>query len=164
MIACLLRLLKYGANPLLKAHISLNALLDNDDSQECIHLELNPLELAQKVPQDLVSKWPKECLIGWQVFCAVLALSQRIWAPQTLQEPEVSEPGEDFHNSYGIFVRDIHENSFSTVFPFLDADSAENRESCVDENEYSDNDEKIHEFCYDHYDTEGEQIAYFGKS
>lgn len=75
MVACLLCLLGKGANPLLKAHISVKALLSSDDSQECSHSELDPLELAQRVPQDLISKWPQERIIGWKIFCAVLGLS-----------------------------------------------------------------------------------------
>jgi hypothetical protein len=55
MVACLLCLLGKGANPLLKADVSLNALLNSDDSQHWSHSELDPLELAQKVPRGLIS-------------------------------------------------------------------------------------------------------------
>ena len=54
MVACLLSLLGKGANPL--AHISLVALLSKDDSQECTHSKLDPVELTQKVPLDRISK------------------------------------------------------------------------------------------------------------
>ncbi|KAE8444539.1 hypothetical protein EG329_014463 [Mollisiaceae sp. DMI_Dod_QoI] len=76
VVACLLSLLQHGANPLLKAHISLTALLSGDESEECSHSELDPLELARRVPQDLISKWSQERITGWKIFCAVLRLSQ----------------------------------------------------------------------------------------
>ena len=79
ILACLLCLLSNGANPLLKADISVQDLLGNDQVNDCTHEELDPLELAEKVPSTLESTWSKELSTGWQVLCKVLRYSQAEW-------------------------------------------------------------------------------------
>lgn len=57
VLACLLRLLGNGANPLLKADISVMGLLGiEEDVHECSHTDLNPLELAEKIPEEVISR------------------------------------------------------------------------------------------------------------
>ena len=79
ILACLLCMLSNGANPLMKAAISLQALLSDDGGSECNHEELNPAEFAQR----LFTSWPSmvtdELEIGWQVVCQVLKRSQSEW-------------------------------------------------------------------------------------
>src|SRR5208282_6098455 len=87
MLACLLCLLSNGANPLLKAHISLQALLGSEQADECSHKELDPAELAEMVPASFMSMWSKEVGIGWQVFCHILRHSQAEWKPRPLSDP-----------------------------------------------------------------------------
>ncbi|PVH82759.1 hypothetical protein DL98DRAFT_619155, partial [Cadophora sp. DSE1049] len=87
MVACLLCLLGKGANPLLKAHVSPTALLTDDDSQKCTHSELDPLELAQSVPDTIISNWSDERVIEWKLFCTVLRLSQNQWNSKPLSPP-----------------------------------------------------------------------------
>lgn len=79
MVACLLSLLGGGASPLLKADVSLEALLGSGDNPHCTHSELDPLELAHKVPQEIIAGWPRERRTGWMVFCKILELSQHEW-------------------------------------------------------------------------------------
>ena len=79
ILACLLCLLNNGANPLLKANISVQALLDNEEGNECSHEELDPAELAKKIPTSLMSMWSRELSTGWQVICNVLKYSQAEW-------------------------------------------------------------------------------------
>ena len=79
ILACLLCLLSHGANPLLKAHISPQALLDNDQGNECGHEELDPAELIEKFSSILESRWSKELSIGWQVIHSALKQSQAEW-------------------------------------------------------------------------------------
>jgi hypothetical protein len=83
MLACLLCLLGNGANPLLTAPVSPGQLLGNEESQWCSHEEIDPFQLAQKVPDHLISRWPKEVKTGWQIFCHVLQLSQAEWRMET---------------------------------------------------------------------------------
>ena len=79
VLACVLCLLSYGANPLLKANISVQALLSNEEVDECSHEELDPAELAEKAPTSLKTMWSQELSTGWQVICNVLRCSQAEW-------------------------------------------------------------------------------------
>ena len=83
ILACLLCLLSNGANPLLKADISLQALLDSEDTSECNHEELDLAELAEKVPAGLTLTWSGELRTGRQVVCTVLKHSQAVWKVKT---------------------------------------------------------------------------------
>jgi hypothetical protein len=56
MVACLLSMLKNGANPLLTAPVSLDSLLGTGDGDKCSQEELDPPELAQKVPNQLIRR------------------------------------------------------------------------------------------------------------
>ena len=79
ILACLLCLLTNGANPLLKANISVQALLGNEEVNECSHEELDPVELAEKVPASLSSMWSRELRTAWRVICNTLRHSQAEW-------------------------------------------------------------------------------------
>ena len=80
ILACLLCLLNNGANPLLKANISVQALFDNEEGDKCSHEELDPAELMKKIPISLKSMWSRELSTGWQVICNVLEKhSQAEW-------------------------------------------------------------------------------------
>ncbi|ETS76332.1 hypothetical protein PFICI_11719 [Pestalotiopsis fici W106-1] len=71
MVACLLCLLMNGANPLERAEISLNSLLDIDE-EGCSHIFMTPAELAKRVPYELLRTWSKEAQLGWNVFAETL--------------------------------------------------------------------------------------------
>ena len=79
ILACLLRLLSCGANPLLTAHISLQALLDSDQGNECTHEELDPTELIEEFSARPELRWSKEQFTGWQVIYYALKQSQAEW-------------------------------------------------------------------------------------
>ena len=79
ILACLLCLLSHGANPLLKACISVQAFLDNEQVNECRHEELDPAELMEKLPPRLKSGWSQELSTGWQIIHYVLKQSQAEW-------------------------------------------------------------------------------------
>jgi hypothetical protein len=190
MVACLLSLLGKGANPLLKAHISLVALLSKDDSQECTHSELDPLELTQKVPLDRISKWPQERIIGWKIFCAVLRLSQRVWNPPPPLESATGASKDKFRGIYsalidrdlvedtvsaGLFVMDVDEEKQSNKEhedegevdededKDIDGDEDENIDEDEDEDIDEDDDEGIPAYCPEHYVTSYQQ-NFFGKN
>ena len=79
ILACLLCLSSNGANPLLKANISVQALLGSEDVNECSHEELDPAEFAEMMPAGLTLTWSKELRTGWQVVCKVFKISQAVW-------------------------------------------------------------------------------------
>ena len=79
ILTCLLCLLSHGANPLLKANISVKALLDFDQGDDCTHEELYPAELAEKASSKLKLTWSKETNTGWQIICNILRHSQEEW-------------------------------------------------------------------------------------
>ncbi|KAF4629654.1 hypothetical protein G7Y89_g8491 [Cudoniella acicularis] len=163
IVACLLSLLGKGANPLQKAHISPTALLSGDDSQECTHSELDPLELAQRVPRELISKWSEERLIGWKIFCAVLRLSQNAWSP-TVPEPTRSTSKDKFRSIYSAFVEGEEGDTPEGGFPVVNVDM---EDEISDKNETSDadsdSDEGVPAYCPDH-DEATYQKKFFGKN
>lgn len=108
MIACLLCLLERGADPVLKVHVSPMALLSEQVSQECSHSKLDPWELSQSVPQDIISNWPEERRVGWNLFCAVLRVSRDPKASPAIPEtqPTTQTSEHDFQNSYGEYFVD----------------------------------------------------------
>ena len=88
VLACLLCLLHNGANPVLKANIDPRLLLSGEESRECSHQELDPVELIKKLPASLTSKWPEEIQTGWQVLHSILEHSQAEWLGKSkLRQP-----------------------------------------------------------------------------
>lgn len=79
ILACLLCLLSHGANPLLKAHISSQALFENDQGSACGHEELDPAKLIKRLYTRLKLRWSKELSTGWQVIHYALKQSQAEW-------------------------------------------------------------------------------------
>ena len=76
ILACLLSLLNHGANLLLKANISVQDLMGEDQGNDCTHEELNPAELAGKASK---LTWSKNINTAWQVISNVLSHSQAEW-------------------------------------------------------------------------------------
>ena len=123
ILACLLCLLSRGANPLLKANLSVQDLLDNDQVNDCTHEELNPAELAEKASSTLKLTCSKEISTGWQIICNVLRHSQAEWnanfckGRSTSSEGEISTDEEATHEHHELqFPRPCatwkHENFF----------------------------------------------------
>ena len=80
ILACLLCMLSNGANPLLKAIISMQALLTDDGVTNCNHEEMDPAEFAERLSIDSPESMSSgELRIGWQVVCQVLKRSRSIW-------------------------------------------------------------------------------------
>ena len=90
ILACLLCLLHHGANPLLKAAISVQAFLDNDQVNECSHEELDPAELMEKLPTRLKSGWSEELSTGWQIIYYALKQSQAEWEAESSKRRSTS--------------------------------------------------------------------------
>lgn len=104
ILSCLLCLLSNGANPLLKANISVQALLGSEDVEECSHEEVDPAELAEKVPTGLTSTWSKEIGTCWQVICNVIRRSQAEWKDRPSKRRAASDERE--HNEeFDTFIR-----------------------------------------------------------
>jgi hypothetical protein len=72
MLACLTCLLANGADPQLKAHISLDALRSRDNATECSHELLDPFELSERVPESLLTGWTEDAALGWKALCTLL--------------------------------------------------------------------------------------------
>ena len=79
ILACLLCMVSNGANPLMKAAVSLQALLSDDAGSECNHEELDPAEFAERLFVSWPSMGTDELKIGWLVVCQVLKRSQSDW-------------------------------------------------------------------------------------
>lgn len=112
ILACLVCLLSYGANPTLKANISVQALLGNEDVNECSHEELDPAELAEKVPASLKSMWSRQLSTGWQVICNVLRNSQAEWKVRPSRRRSTSKEREH-DDQFNMFIR-YSEDEMST--------------------------------------------------
>jgi hypothetical protein len=97
MLACLVCLLANGANPTSKAHISLDALMNRDSATECSHEDLDPFQLAERVPDSLMGGWTEEAILGWQVFCSMLRYARGERRPRSKQVPTKRDRDEDFH-------------------------------------------------------------------
>jgi hypothetical protein len=76
MLACLVCLLVNGANPLQKAHITMEALLGVDTADHCTHQDLDPFEFLKKIPRRLFSTWTENVLLGFEVFSRILQYAQ----------------------------------------------------------------------------------------
>lgn len=126
ILACLLCLLGHGANPLLKAHVSGQALLTGNQANDCDHEELDPLELTEKIPVSFASTWSSEVIVGWEIIRHVLRHSQAEWSPHHSQRR--SGLGEDEHNDeYGEFIR--HDDDETNI----DEESSINEEFTTDQ-------------------------------
>ena len=104
ILACLLCLLSKGANSLLKASISVQALLDTEEGNECRHEELDPVELAEKILIGFKSTWSRELSTAWQVICHVLRHSQAEWKGEPSKHQAASN-GDEHNDYFDMFVR-----------------------------------------------------------
>lgn len=108
ILACLLCLLINGANPLLKANISVPALLGDEEVNECSHEELDPAELAEKVTASLKSVWSRELRTGWRVIRNTLRHSQAEWKvrPPRRQYTSSGRENDDEFDSFNRYSED----------------------------------------------------------
>lgn len=72
MVACLLCLLRKGADPTLKAEISVASLFQQPFDMGCTHRRISAFELAEQVPGDLIHRWSDTTKNGWRLFCYIL--------------------------------------------------------------------------------------------
>ena len=79
ILACLLCLLSYGADPRLKADISLQSLRGEQDSDRCSHEEIDPAELIENHVANFIPTWCEEIATSWNVIIYVLRQSQAEW-------------------------------------------------------------------------------------
>ena len=99
ILACLLCLLSYGANPLSKASVSLQALLSDGGVSECNHEELDPTQFAEELSISLPSMGSNELRIGWQVLIQVLKRSQSEWDAGPSERRSASKYGDNYDDS-----------------------------------------------------------------
>lgn len=115
ILACLLCLLNNGANPLLMANISVQALLDNEEGDECSHEELEPAEFAKKILTSLKPMLSGELSTGWQVICNVLKHSQAEWKVKPSKHQSASNEQE-------------HNGEFDTCIRYTEAEMSTDEE------------------------------------
>ncbi|KAI0836847.1 hypothetical protein F5Y06DRAFT_304950 [Hypoxylon sp. FL0890] len=72
MVACLVCLLTYRADPCATAEYSIPALLGYGSADECQHSAMNAAELASRIPSEIVGSWSPEIILGWKLFTAIL--------------------------------------------------------------------------------------------
>jgi hypothetical protein len=72
IIACALCLLSNGANPYSTAQISLAALQGQELVNACIHEELTPAALADRLTPTLEKIWSNATRVGWEMLCYIL--------------------------------------------------------------------------------------------
>ena len=116
ILACLLCLLSQGANPLLKANISVQDLMGEDQRNDCTHEELNPAELAGKASK---LAWSEKISTGWQVIYNVLSYSQAEWNVNSSKRRSSSGGGEmsmdeeaSCEDSFPGFCHDCDDDNF----------------------------------------------------
>ena len=78
VVACLLCLLRHGANPLAKVEVSIHALVSESASDVCTHQELDPLEFSKELLWKFQMGWPMDLIVGWQILLQILMHAQRI--------------------------------------------------------------------------------------
>lgn len=106
MIACLVCLLTYFADPCTRVEVSISAVLGlslADD--ECQHSPLNAAELASQVPSSIIDSWPHEVRQGWSVFNTILQHDVIQRRRETVSSPNAL--GIDFDDSTDTETEDI---------------------------------------------------------
>ncbi|KAI1328405.1 hypothetical protein F5Y16DRAFT_154316 [Xylariaceae sp. FL0255] len=76
VLACLVCLLSMGADPTQSTELSIDELLGRNNDQECRHSRLNPVELAEQVPEFIQTSWTDEVQLGWTTIVAILRLAR----------------------------------------------------------------------------------------
>ncbi|KAI1372771.1 hypothetical protein F4677DRAFT_431474 [Hypoxylon crocopeplum] len=82
VLACLVCMLVHGANPLEQADISVGALMGSDSGEKCTHTPIDPVQLADQLPREILASWTAEVRLGWEVFLAVLRFAQQERRPE----------------------------------------------------------------------------------
>ncbi|KAI1207805.1 uncharacterized protein F4807DRAFT_167323 [Annulohypoxylon truncatum] len=72
IIACLVCLLTFRADPCATAKISISLLSGHDPGDDCQHPEINPAELAVLLFEENSGTWTSEIILGWKVLIAIL--------------------------------------------------------------------------------------------
>lgn len=127
ILACLVCLLAYGVDPLHKAHISIKALLGIDRADECSHEFLDPVELADRVPDVLKSTWSDEIKLGWQVFRRVLLFAQQERQKRTHARNPIEHSNYD--EEFGIFID--HEDDYDEDHAIDELNTEEDQPICA---------------------------------
>lgn len=83
MLACLVCLLTLRADPCLSAEISLAAILELGETEECQNQTFNAAELALAVPGAIVNTWTPQVKLGWECINEVLNHCVRSTQPRT---------------------------------------------------------------------------------
>ncbi|KAI1099472.1 hypothetical protein F4804DRAFT_83677 [Jackrogersella minutella] len=72
MVACLVCLLTFRADPTVTAEVSIAAILGHDTVDECQHAQMNPADLASQLLMLKGEVWKDEVRLDWEVLIAIL--------------------------------------------------------------------------------------------
>ena len=143
VLACLVCLLHFGANPCFRADVSLAALVSTQESSDCQHEHLSPCEFAKRVIALLPPTLSSEMNTAWLVIYNSLRHSRRQWTTA-----QTSNQG------------DNHSDHDFSAFVDLSEDENESVEG-------ADEDPALPIECYaieeDHY-HDYDHVTYFGES
>lgn len=96
MLACLVCLLNFRADPLLAVDVSVDSLITSGRTTDCRHQRLNAAQLAQCVPQYLIEYFKRDVQLGWSTFVGILLHAVKS-QPEILQN-QARFPACDYDN------------------------------------------------------------------
>ena len=105
MIACLLCLISKGANPMLTADLNAPGLFGSKYVYGCSHQALDPLQLAERRPPHLYSRWSTPLQTGWNLMCHILKMSQKVWQPE-LRQASFDTPNMSRFSQFDVYPND----------------------------------------------------------
>ena len=94
ILACLLCLLSRGADPRLKADISLQSLWGDQDGDECVHEKLDPTGLVESLLARFTPTWCEKIITAWSVIIYVLKQARAEWKGES--SPETTRVSNEF--------------------------------------------------------------------
>ncbi|GAW19039.1 hypothetical protein ANO14919_085230 [Xylariales sp. No.14919] len=76
VLAVLVCLLNLGADASLRVDVSVDEILGNS-VRGCSHTSLSPLELMQRVPENVINDWGDDIKVGWHCFSQILSRAEK---------------------------------------------------------------------------------------
>ncbi|ORY60733.1 uncharacterized protein BCR38DRAFT_45851 [Pseudomassariella vexata] len=72
MVACLVCLLTFRADPCTKVEVSIQEFLGHNQPDQCQHSPMDAAELGSSIPIEIINSWTPGAQLGWKAFMAVL--------------------------------------------------------------------------------------------
>jgi hypothetical protein len=133
MLACLVCLLVNGADPLQTAPISLAALMRTDSAIDCSHEDIDPVQLAERVPSSLIAGWTDDATLGWKVFCTMLRWARDERRPSSKTSPSKFSKGKAREDPYQLFMEPMDEETDEQTDDDEESEDTDSNDDDVDE-------------------------------